>query len=47
VQAADDALFEKEVRTTGGLQGPLGQVLERVSVDHIRGHVNDITGAAP
>ena len=42
VQAADDALFEKEVRTTGGLQGPLGQVLERVAVAHVRGHLNDI-----
>ena len=43
VQTADDALYEKEVRTTGGLQGPLVQVLERVAVDHVRGHVNDIT----
>jgi hypothetical protein len=47
VQATDDALFEKEVRTTGGLHGPLGQVLERVSVDHVRGHVDDIASAAP
>jgi Mycothiol maleylpyruvate isomerase N-terminal domain len=46
VQATDDALFEKEVRTTGGLQGPLGQVLERVAVDHVSGHVNDIVSAA-
>ena len=47
VRAADDSLFEKDVRTTGGLQGPLGQVLERVAVDHIRGHVNDIVGEPP
>jgi hypothetical protein len=47
VQAEGDALFEKEVRTTGGLVGPLGEVLERVAVDHVRGHVDDITGAAP
>jgi hypothetical protein len=47
VQAADDALFEKEVRTTGGLQGPLGRVLELVAVEHVRGHVNDIVGVTP
>jgi hypothetical protein len=44
VQAADDALLEKEVRTTGGLQGSLGKVLEMVAVAHVRGHVNDILG---
>jgi uncharacterized damage-inducible protein DinB len=42
VQAAEDALFEKEVRSAGGLQGSLGQVLEMVAVAHVRGHVNDI-----
>jgi hypothetical protein len=47
VEAADDELFENEVRTTGGLQGSLGQVLEMVAVAHVRGHVNDIVGAAP
>ena len=47
VQAADDALFEKGVRSTGGLQGSLGQVLEMVAVAHVGGHVNDIVSAAP
>lgn len=46
-EAADDALFEKEVRTTGGLKGSLGQVLEIVAVTHVRGHVNDIVDATP
>jgi len=46
VRDADDALLEVEVRTTGGLQGPLAAVLERVAVDHVRGHVDDILGAA-
>ena len=47
VQAADDALFEKEVRSAGGLQGSLGQVLEMVAVAHVGGHINDIVSAAP
>jgi hypothetical protein len=47
VQAMDDALLEKEVRTAGGLQGSLGQVLEMVAVAHVRGHVNDIVGSTP
>ncbi len=47
VQAADDALFEKGVRSAGGLQGSLGQVLEMVAVAHVGGHVNDIVSAAP
>jgi hypothetical protein len=45
VEAADDALFEKEVRSAGGLQGSLGQVLEMVAVAHVGGHVNDIVSA--
>jgi len=47
VRAADDALFEKEVRTTGGLQGPLARVLELVAVAHVCGHINDMVGEAP
>jgi hypothetical protein len=47
VQAMDDAVVEKEVRTAGGLQGSLGQVLEMVAVAHVRGHVDDIVGATP
>jgi hypothetical protein len=43
----DDAVLEKEVRTAGGLQGSLGQVLEMVAVAHVRGHVNDIVGVTP
>jgi Mycothiol maleylpyruvate isomerase N-terminal domain len=42
VQAEDDALFEKEVRSAGGLRGSLGQVLDMVAVAHVRGHLNDI-----
>jgi hypothetical protein len=47
VETMDDALFEKEVRSAGGLQGTLGQVLDMVAVAHVRGHVNDIVSAAP
>jgi hypothetical protein len=47
VETADDALFEKEVRTTGGLQGPMEKVMERVAVDHVRGHVDDIVSPMP
>ena len=45
VQAADDALFEKEVRSAGGLQGSLGQVLEMVALAHVDQHARDIAGA--
>jgi hypothetical protein len=47
VQKVDDAVLAQEVRTAGGLQGSLGQVLEMVAVEHVRGHVDDIMGAMP
>jgi len=45
VQAADDALFAKGVRSAGGLQGSLGQVLEMVALAHVDQHARDIAGA--
>ncbi len=46
VEQADDALFEKPVRSAGGLTGTLAQVLNMVAVLHVAGHVNDIVNAA-
>ena len=42
VAAADDALLATPIRSAGGVTGPLALVLERVVVDHVRGHVRDI-----
>ena len=44
VQDADDALFEKPIRSAGGITGTLGQVINAVAIDHVMSHVADITG---
>jgi hypothetical protein len=46
IEAADDDLFLQEVKSAGGIRGPLGYVLNLVAVMHVTGHVNDIVGAA-
>lgn len=46
VEAADDALFERRVRSTGGADGKLAEVLNFVAVQHVLGHLRDITGGA-
>lgn len=46
VEATDDGLFLQEVKSAGGIRGPLGYVLNLVAVLHVAGHVNDIVGAA-
>ncbi len=45
VEAADEALFDASIRSAGGITGPLGGVLRTVAVEHVMGHVTDITGA--
>jgi hypothetical protein len=46
VEATDDGLFLREVKSAGGIQGPLGAVFNYVAVLHVQTHVNDIVGAA-
>ena len=46
VAAADEALFPAPIRSAGGITGPLGSVLRAVAVEHVMGHVADITGEA-
>jgi hypothetical protein len=44
VEAADEALFSKEIRSAGGITGPLSGVINAVAVLHVRGHLHDILG---
>lgn len=44
VEAADDQLFGREIRSAGGITGVLADVVYAVAVTHVRGHVDDITG---
>jgi hypothetical protein len=44
VAAADPALFERPIRSAGGVTGPLGFVIESVAVGHILQHARDIAG---
>lgn len=46
VEATDDALFTKEITSAGGAQGPLASVFKFVAIDHVAGHLRDITGSA-
>ena len=46
IEAAEDDLFLKHVKSAGGIPGPLGTVLNYVAVMHVNGHVNDIVAAA-
>lgn len=42
VEATDDETLAKEVTSSGGITGPLSQVLQFVAVIHIQMHLNDI-----
>ena len=44
VESADDALMQREIRSAGGITGPLAGVINAVAVLHVRGHLNDILG---
>jgi len=46
IEAAEDDLFLKHVKSAGGIPGPLGTVLNFVAVLHVNSHVNDIVAAA-
>jgi DinB superfamily len=42
VEAADDALFTRTIRSGGGVTGPLTLVFYRVAVEHVLGHARDL-----
>jgi hypothetical protein len=44
VETADDALFAKEITSAGGAKGLLADVMNFVAVQHVLGHLRDITG---
>jgi len=46
VEGVDEALLAKEIRSAGGITGPLAGVINAVAVLHVQAHVNDIVGAA-
>jgi hypothetical protein len=45
VEQADDALLQVQIRSAGGIPGPLARVIYFVAVVHVAGHVNDIVGS--
>ncbi|KKL77107.1 hypothetical protein LCGC14_2038200 [marine sediment metagenome] len=44
-EQADEALLKVEIRSAGGIPGPLSTVIYYVTVVHVAGHVNDIVGS--
>lgn len=47
VEAADEELFARRIRSAGGVVGPLALVFYQVAVAHVLGHARDIAGDAP
>ena len=46
VEAADEALLARPIRSAGGVVGPLARVLHQVAVVHVLGHARDMAGRA-
>lgn len=44
VEAADEALFTRHIRSAGGVTGPLATVFHEVAVAHVLGHAHDLAG---
>jgi uncharacterized protein (TIGR03083 family) len=44
VEAADEALLSRPIRSAGGVTGPLASVFFQVAVLHVLGHARDIAG---
>jgi hypothetical protein len=44
VEAADDQLFTESIRSGGGIEGTLAEVFQNVTIDHVLGHLTDLTG---
>lgn len=48
VEAADEELFARRIRSAGGVVGPLATVFHQIAVAHVLGHARDIlTGSNP
>lgn len=45
IEAADDELLSRIVRSAGGIKGPAANVLQTLAVGHVMVHLNDILGA--
>ena len=46
VEAVDDVLLARPIRSAGGIAGPLASVFQRVAVEHVLGHARDLAGPA-
>ena len=44
VEAAEEEVFARHIRSAGGVTGPLALVFHRVAVVHVLGHARDIAG---
>ena len=44
VEAADEGLFTRPIRSAGGSVGPLAEVFRQVAVAHVLGHARDLSG---
>jgi uncharacterized damage-inducible protein DinB len=47
VEAVDEALLARRIRSAGGVVGSLASVLYQVAVAHVRSHARDIAGPGP
>ena len=46
VEAAEDGLFARRIRSAGGIVGPLATVFFQVAVLHVLGHARDLAGSS-
>ena len=46
IEATEDELFAIEIKSAGGIKGPLATVLNMVAVMHVGVHVNDVLDSA-
>jgi hypothetical protein len=44
VEAAEEPLFARRIRSAGGVVGPLAVVFHQIAVAHVLGHARDIAG---
>lgn len=44
VEAADDELLAESIRSGGGIEGTVAEVFQDVAIDHVLGHLVDLTG---
>ena len=47
VEAADEPLFARQIRSAGGVTGPLATVFYQIAVAHVLGHTRDLAGTTP